>query len=115
MELDSLFTVTSLLSLQGSAAAAVLVPNVVGVLVGHTFDPFRKWTSLGVALALAYLTAALAQDGPTRWIVAFFNGLLIFASAMGINQLPKHNRPKTDDKSGEQVLTKLQKFFKSWV
>jgi len=36
--LDALFTLQSLLSLQGSAAAALLVPNVIGYLVGEKFD-----------------------------------------------------------------------------
>ena len=112
--LGSLFTLTSLLSLQGSAAAAVLVPNVVGHLVGEKFDPFRKWTSLGIALVLAYLAAFLADDGGSKWLVAFFNGLLIFASAMGLNQLPRRNRSKPDP-DAEGVLGKIPKFFKSWI
>lgn len=119
--LDSLFTLTSLLSLQGATAAAVLVPNVVGHLLGERFDPFRKWTSLAIALALAYTAAFLADDGSSKWVVAFFNGLLIFASAMGLNQLPRRNRTKADDNEVEAdddttaKKPKAPKFFKSWV
>ena len=115
--MNELFTVGSLVSLQGSAAAALLVPNVVGFLVGDKFDPFRKWTSLVIAMALAYIAAFTSGDGALTWLVAFFNGLMIFASAMGVNQLPKRNRPKASKKSDapELDLTKLARFFKSWT
>ncbi|MGH8876868.1 MAG: hypothetical protein ACRD0P_05940 [Stackebrandtia sp.] len=115
--MDELFTFESLVSLQGSAAAALLVPNVVGFLVGEKFDPFRKWTSLAIAMVLAYVAAFVAGDGAMTWLVAFFNGLMIFASAMGINQLPKRNRPKAGkkDDGAELDLSKLARFFKSWI
>jgi hypothetical protein len=115
--IDSLFTLTSLLSLQGAAAAAVLVPNVVGHLIGDQFDPFRKWTALGIAMVLAYTAAFLAHDGPTTWLVAFFNGLLIFASAMGLNQLPRRSRtkPQPAGEAEEATRPKIPKFFKSWI
>ncbi|HIV57655.1 MAG TPA: hypothetical protein H9902_06825 [Candidatus Stackebrandtia faecavium] len=115
--LDSLFTVTSLLSLQGSAAAAVLVPNVIGSLVGEKFDQYRKWTSLAIALALAFLAAFMVDDGPLKWVVALFNGFLIFASAMGLNQLPRRNRSKvkSSDDDASLSLPKIPRFFKSWI
>ncbi|CAM3324580.1 hypothetical protein [Stackebrandtia soli] len=121
--IDSLFTAASLLSLQGAVAAAVLVPNVVGNLVGERFNPFRKWTSLGIALVLAYVAAIVATDAdPTKWFVAFFNGLLIFASAMGLNQLPRRNRsepatdtPKDETDEAAAAKPKAPSFFKSWV
>lgn len=85
--LDALFTAESLLSLQGAAAATLLVPNVIGYLVGPAFDRYRKWVSFGVAIALAYLVAILAPEAHwMKWIQAFFNGFLIFASAVGINE-----------------------------
>ncbi len=115
--LDSLFTVTSLLSLQGSAAAAVLIPNVIGYLIGEKFDKYRKWTSLAIAMALAFLAAFMVDDGPLKWLVAVFNGFLIFASAMGLNQLPRRNRSKVTagDKDQELSLPKIPRFFKSWI
>jgi hypothetical protein len=86
-ELDSLFTIASLVSLQGSAAAALLVPNVLTYLVGNAFKPYAKWVSFAISMGLAYLVAALAPDSEwTKWIVALFNGFLVFASAVGINE-----------------------------
>lgn len=109
--LDSLFSAASLLSLQGSTAAALLVPNVLGNLLGERFDRWRKWTSLVIAMVLAYLAAFLAKDANAiKWLLAFFNGCLIFASAMGLNQLPRKNRP--DEKNETAPAPKL---FKSWV
>lgn len=109
--LDSLFSGASLLSLQGAAAAALLVPNVLGNLIGARFDKWRKWTSLGIALALAYLAAFLAKDANAiKWVVALFNGFLIFASAMGLNQLPRKNRP-----NGHSADAPEPKFLKSWT
>lgn len=116
--MEDLFSFSSLVSLQGSAAAALLVPNVIGYLVGPKFDPFRKWTSLVIAMALAYVAALVVGDGPMTWLVAFFNGLLIFASAVGINQLPRGSRGKIDKKKTEEAdlsLPKIKKFFTSWV
>ena len=102
--LDALFTIESLLSLQGSAAASFLVPNVLGYLIGDTFNPYKKWVSFAIAMILAYLVAILSSDaGVTKWILAFFNGFLVFASAVGINQ-------------GVSGGTRLgsAKFFQSW-
>lgn len=85
--LNALFTTESLLSLQGAAAAALLVPNVLGYLIGKAFDLYRKWVSFALAMILAYLVAFLAPDAHwMKWIQAFFNGFLIFASAVGINE-----------------------------
>lgn len=85
--LDALFTTESLLSLQGAAAAALLVPAVLLYLIGDAFKPYAKWVSFAIAMILSYLVAILAADtGFVKWILAFFNGFLVFASAVGINQ-----------------------------
>lgn len=104
--LDALFTMQSLLSLQGSAAAALLVPNVIGYLVGDKFDPYRKWVSFVLAMMLAYLVAILAPTADwTKWILAFFNGFLIFASAVGINEATN---------SGRRVQAAGKQLFQKW-
>ncbi|SCL35134.1 hypothetical protein GA0070616_5147 [Micromonospora nigra] len=87
--MDDLYTWAALGSLTGASAATLLTANVVGGLIGPRADPARKWIALGVALVLSYLTAAFASDaGAEKWIIAFFNGLVVFSAALGINQLP---------------------------
>jgi hypothetical protein len=106
--LNALFTVQSLLSLQGSAAAALLVPDVIGYLVGDTFNPYKKWVSFGLAMLLAYLVAFLAPSTDWfKWVLSFFNGFLAFASAVGINQAASGG--KMGVKGGGR------QFFGSWL
>ena len=108
-KLDSLFTLQSLLSLQGSAAAALLVPNVLAVLFGDSFKPAKIWVAFGLAIVLSYLVAFLAPDTAwTKWLLAFFNGFLIFASAVGINQGASSYVGKGLRKGKERH------FFQSW-
>jgi hypothetical protein len=85
--LGGLFTVASLVSLQGAAAACLLVPNVLGVLIGPQFSPrLRNWTAFVLAEGLAYLTAVIVNNGSwLHWVIACFNGFLIFSSAFGLD------------------------------
>ncbi|HZQ06025.1 MAG TPA: hypothetical protein VFD70_05555 [Anaerolineae bacterium] len=79
--LNALFTVPSLLSLQGASAARLLGPNVLAYLIGGGFKPFAKWVGFGIAIVLALLTAILASDPNwIKYIIALFNSFLIFAS-----------------------------------
>jgi hypothetical protein len=83
--LNSLFSKESLFSLQGAAAATLIVPNVLGYLIGANFYPYEKWVAFGVAMLLALLTAAQAPSKEAgKWLIAIFNGFLIFASAAGL-------------------------------
>lgn len=104
MQTTQLFTWASLATLQGSTLAAWLVPNVVGSFVALG----RRWRNgicIVIALLVSFLVAAssttvatgapaatVAGSSPAMpalevWIVALLNGLLIYASAIGINQL----------------------------
>jgi hypothetical protein len=104
---NSLFTLTSLLSLQGSAIATMLIPNVLGYLIGASFNPLRKWVAFAIAMLLSLLVAYVATSSDaTKWIVAVFNGFLVFASAVGINQTGS---------GGQGVLLGANnRFFRSW-
>jgi hypothetical protein len=64
--LNSLFSKESLFSLQGAAAATLIVPNVLGYLIGANFYPYEKWVAFGVAMLLALLTAAQRKGLPIR-------------------------------------------------
>ncbi|WP_020576037.1 hypothetical protein [Actinopolymorpha alba] len=110
--LDSLFTITSLVTLQGAAGIAWFVPNTLGWLIGSGFDKARKWVALVVALGLAFLAAGLVPDSDVlTWVIAPINGLLIFATAMGINQFPAQNRQP----SQTTVAQNQQRFINSWA
>ena len=128
-KLEALFTVQSLLSLQGSAAAALLVPNVLAYLIGEPFKAeYKKWVSFFLAIALAYLVAILAPNPEgdwTRYILAFFNGFLIFASSVGINQAAAASNQDDPSSAGAGAFASSpsqsspsqpssRKFFSSW-
>jgi hypothetical protein len=83
--LNSLFTKESLFNLQGAAAATLIVPNVLGYIIGPSFTPYQKWVGLGIAIVMAFYTAAQAPTkDASKWFVAILNGFLIFASAAGL-------------------------------
>jgi hypothetical protein len=101
---NSLFTTTSLLSLQGSAAAALIVPNVLKYLISTIPTWATKWIAFVIALGLSFLVAVVASDSNfMKWVVAFFNGFLVFASAMGINQ------------AAAGTTLDSNRFFSSWL
>jgi hypothetical protein len=86
--LNALFTKESLASLQGAAAATLLVPNVLTYLIGNSFQPYEKWVALVVALLLSAIVAIqVPTKGWVKWIVAILNGFLIFASAVGLTNV----------------------------
>jgi len=119
---EELFTLESLLSLQGAALASLLVPNVLGYVIGKNFDKYRKYISLLIAFGLAFLVASLSKIGGIGWVVAVFNGFLIFASAVGINQMTSQKKKISiqenrilKTKSFMKVKKKPKKeFFSNW-
>lgn len=106
-KLDGLFTFESLLSLQGAAAATLLIPNVFRYLFGAGFQPYEKWVAFAIAMGLSFLVAGLAKEKTwIKWLVAFFNGCLIFASAVGINQVAVSATPAAEP---------VNQFFQTWL
>ncbi|MBM0237648.1 hypothetical protein JNW88_11620 [Micromonospora sp. ATA32] len=114
--MNDLFTWTAMGTLTGASAATLLATNVIGGLIGPSGDKARKWIAVGIALALSYLTAAFAKDvGDEKWITAFFNGLVIFSAAFGINQLPPGNRQATQPSQGKLAQGREPRILRSWV
>jgi len=87
MELPNvLFTTQTLFSFAGLVIATAVVPNVIASV---TTLPNRtlRLIALVIALALALLMAYMTAGGDwVKWIVALFNGLLIYLSALGANE-----------------------------
>lgn len=115
-----LFTAASLLSLQGSTAACLIVPNVLGMLIGDWFTPrMRNWCAFSMAEILAYATAATVQDGSWyRWLIALLNGFIIFASAYGVDavgaQRRQHTTRRSDDVMQGAPVPNSRRFFVRW-
>lgn len=108
--INALFTLDSLLSLQGAAVAAVLVPNVFGMLFGPRFNRWKLPISFIISMILAYLAAIIATTPDlTKFVVAFFNGILIFSSAAGVNQGASQIQ---DNTRGDD--SKRSRFFTDW-
>ena len=85
-------------------ADGLLIPNVLTFLIGDALKPYKTRVSSGISMVLAYLVAALAQSADwTKWIVALLNGLLVFASAVGINEA-----------AGGGTTLSSRRFFWTW-
>ena len=112
--MNDLFTWAAFGTVAGASAATLLVTNTAGILLGTSADKARKWIALITALLLSYITAAFATDaGNEKWIIAFFNGLVIFSAALGLNQIPPGNRAPA---KGTQVADNTKPgFFNSWA
>ncbi|GAB3936422.1 hypothetical protein [Micromonospora vulcania] len=114
--MNDLFTWTALGTIAGASAATLLAANVIGGLIGPSGDKARKWIAIGVALVLSYLTAAFADEaGGEKWIIAFFNALVIFSAALGINQFPPGNRQPTQASPTQVAAGREPRILRSWV
>lgn len=87
----SLFTVTSLVTLQGSALAATIVPNVLLFLIPNLSQTFSNWLTFLIAMVVSILAALQASRSLLAetsrglfWLAAVLNGFLVFAAAVGI-------------------------------
>lgn len=114
---ESLFTLASLTTLQGSALAAVIVPNSLGALIPKITPTQRNWAGFAVAQSCAYATAVAADGaGPGRWLIALLNGFLIFASAFGLTALGAGSAAsqRPDIMRGGEPQRIRGRFFEPW-
>ena len=115
----TLFSTQSLLSLAGAVVATALVPNVLATVVKLSPRTLRL-IALAVAMILAFLMAYMDESAQWfKWIVAFFNGLLIYLSALGANETLSRGLEKTPPPTtfAETALDRdsgQRKFFRSW-
>jgi len=119
--MDTSFTIQSLLSFTGAVIATALLPNVIATFADLSPKTLRA-IALVMAMGLAFLSAFLVKESEwTKWVVAFFNGLLIYLSALGANETLSRGLkqgvttppPTLSGKSAEAVPEK-KKFFGSW-
>ena len=96
---DSFFTVTSLVSFQGATLFATLAPAVVKHVAGGKIpDGVIRGLTLLLAFLLAYFVALQAKaDGSLVYLLAFANGLLIYAAAQGLIAIGNRNSSKPVD------------------
>ena len=118
---QTLFSPDSLLSFTGAVIAAVLVPNVLASIFKKAPVEVLRFISLLVAMGMAYLMAyfstAFFDPYWMKWVVAFFNGLLIYLSALGANETLSN---ASKDELGELVHSAVsdkplkRRFFATW-
>jgi hypothetical protein len=108
LDIEQLFTPASLLTLQGSAAAAYLVPNVLGKMM-TIGGRGRAWIAFVIAMGLSLLALTLLEKvEPINWVVAVINGFLIAASALGINEV-------TSGGGGALAAASNDRFKRTWL
>ena len=88
LTIDQLFTRDSLLTLQGGALAAWVVPTVLDyIFVGKLPAWLLRLLSLLIALGLSFYAVTLSDErGTWTWVVALLNGFLITFTALGLNK-----------------------------
>ena len=85
---NELYDQKSFFSLGGASTAVWLFTNVFGNLIGIDVENKFKWIGLIIALFISFLGAIQVKKlNLTLGTVAFFNGILIFVAASGINAI----------------------------
>jgi hypothetical protein len=84
-QINDFYTIGALASLTGASSATLLVGNVAGYLLGNVA---RKWVALLAALAISFTLLSVGTPSPgfQDWLLAFLNGMLIYATAFGLNE-----------------------------
>ena len=109
---DDLFQWATLATLQGSAVACYIVPNVLGKVFTALKDSQRAGIALVLGLALQIGFAMSTVDKMTfeTWVVAILNGFLAAATALGINQAT------TAATGGNEIVAPASDTFRaSWL
>lgn len=121
--MEEYYTIGSLLTFSGAVSATLLLPAVLLYLIGEQFRPKAKFVAAAIALGLAYLGALLVPDPAwVKWVVAFFNGLGIFAMALSVNvsaaviaesRTPAAQAPTT--RKARAAYETRRRFWRSWL
>jgi hypothetical protein len=112
------FSLGTLGTLAGASVATWIAGNAIGSVLG---EAGKKWGALVVAMAISIVLFVYSVESPTElhWLIAILNGLLIFATAFGFNEMV---RPKAAPREKPVIegqakgpRTGRQPFFSSWL
>jgi hypothetical protein len=108
MNSDHLITLENLITTGGGSLAVMLVGNTAQYV--FTWNP--RWLGLLVALGIGAIGASLRSTPAwTDWVVALFQGLQIYAAAVGISTATGKDVPAERER-GETARTRS--FFVRW-
>jgi hypothetical protein len=114
---DSLFTATSLASLQGAALAVSLASQALGQLLRDRGSAlFRSRVAFVLAEAISLATAASTSTAasPWKWFIALLNGCMIYLTALGLVNVTAA-RAETDGRlRGDNGVIEWQRFWMAW-
>ncbi len=84
---SELYSARTLYTLGGSSSAVWVFTTLVGWIFKFNLDNYR-WIGLIVAMILSFVGAfRVAKVQPQLMVVAFFNGLLIYLTSVGMNAI----------------------------
>jgi hypothetical protein len=105
-----LYTAKTMFTLGGGSAAVWIFTTILAWVFEVDTEKY-KWIGLCIALALSYIGALKLKSISIQLVtVAFFNGLLIYITAVGIDSI---NQGIRTQKSGEEVKAALIPFTTS--
>lgn len=109
MNPKELISAASLFTLGGASFAVTLLGNVLQ----YIFHWNPRWLGLAVSLLLAGVGAAIARPAQwSEWIVALFQGLQIYATAVGITAVTGKTDPEPERDGPSRPATRV--FWRQW-
>lgn len=114
--MNEYFTLASLVSFSGALFFALLVPNVILSLAGEEFRPYARMTALAVALGITVLGAIFSDGDWTKFVVAVFNGLVVYGAAYGINAqvVERQDAQAPVNVRSIAYMSQKKRFFQKW-
>lgn len=106
------FTTTSIASLAVSTTMVVVAVRPLNQI----FKLPKLGTAFFISLILAYLNVILKENAePLDWLIAFFNGCLIFCTAVGMNEFAANGRStKRKQAFPTEDKPKRRSLFQTW-
>lgn len=103
-----LFTWEMLATVAGAALATIIVTNTIAFATGYS----AKWVALVIAFLLSIAAWVFTSERtPSGFVLAVLNAFVIYASAIGANQIVS----SLDAPVGVQSKTpQARRFFSSW-